>query len=111
MIVAINIESGLLLISILIRSLTVIFSCFFFLGEFLSWHFCLVLFYVLGLPAPKSNGFMKKSYTVHGLVLQEVFLVYAMCTLLLYGCSIPQVSPLQNFSLFAVGTVWTLAIV
>ena len=39
--------------------------------------------------APKGNGFMKKrSYTVRGLVLQEVSLVYAVCTLLLYlACS------------------------
>ena len=62
-------------------------------------------------PAPKSNGFMKKRpYAVQGLPLQEVSLVYAACTLLLcFGCSFPQVSPLQSFSLPAVGSVWTLA--
>ena len=46
---------------------------------------------------PESNGFMKKRpYTVQGLVLQEVSLVYSVYTLLLcFGCSFPQVSPLQ----------------
>ena len=38
--------------------------------------------------AAETNGFMKKrSYTVQGLALQEVSLVYAVCTLLLcFGC-------------------------
>ena len=47
-------------------------------------------------PAPKNNGFMKeRSYNVQGLVLQEVSLVYAACTLMLcYGCSVSQVIPL-----------------
>ena len=41
-------------------------------------------------PAPESNGFMeKRSYTVQGLSLQEVSLVYAACALLLcFDCSI-----------------------
>lgn len=54
--------------------------------------------------ALKNNGFMeKRSYTVQGLVLQEGSLVYVVCTLLLcFGCSFPQVSPLQSFSLPAV---------
>ena len=61
-------------------------------------------------PALESNGFIKKwSYSVQGLALQEVFLVYAACTLLLYfGFFFPQVSLLQSFSLPAVGSVWTL---
>jgi len=60
--------------------------------------------------ALKSNGFMKKkSYTVQDLVLQELSLVCAMCTLLLcFGCFFPQVSPLQSISLPAVGSIWTL---
>ena len=62
-------------------------------------------------PAPKSNGFMKKRpYAVQGLPLQEVSLVYAACTLLLcFGCSFPQVSPLQSFSLPAAESVQTSA--
>ena len=42
-------------------------------------------------PVPAFNGFMKKrSFNVQGLVLQEVSLVFAVCTLLLYfGCSLP----------------------
>ena len=57
-------------------------------------------------PAPKSHGYIKKSYTVLGLVLPEVLLVYAVCTLLLcFGCSFPQISPLQSFSLPAVGSI------
>ena len=65
------------------------------------------------VPAPESNGFMKKrSDNVQELVLQEVSLIYAVCTLLLcYGCSLFQVSPLQYFSLSAVVSVWTLAVV
>ena len=62
-------------------------------------------------PAPESNSFMqKRSYTVQGLVLQEVSLAYAECTLLLrYGCSILQIRPLQSFSLPVVESVRTLA--
>ena len=62
-------------------------------------------------PAPESNGFMKKrSHSVQGLVLQGVLSGVSSCTLLLcYSCSSPQVSPLQSFSLPAVGGVWTLA--
>ena len=60
-------------------------------------------------PDPESNGFIKHwSHNVQGLVLKEVSLVYAAGSLLLcYGCSIPEVSPLQGF-LSAVGSVWTL---
>lgn len=55
--------------------------------------------------ASESKGFMKRSYNVQSLVLQEVSLVYAACTLLwYYDCSISQVSPLQSFSLLAVGS-------
>ena len=62
-------------------------------------------------PAPKNNGFMKKSlYNFHGLTLQDVSLVYAVCTLLLsYICSIPPVSPLQSSSLPTLGIVLALA--
>ena len=60
---------------------------------------------------PESNGFIKKrSYSAQDLELQEVFLGFAVCTLMLcFDCSYPQVSPLQSFSLPAVGSVWTLA--
>ena len=63
-------------------------------------------------PAPESPGFMKKrSYTVQGLGHQEVFLAYAVRTLLLcFGCSFPQVS-LLKFSLPAVWNVWSLSTV
>ena len=56
-------------------------------------------------------GFIKKrSYTVQGLVLQEVSLLYAVYSLLLcFDCSFSQVSLLQNFSLPALGSVWPLA--
>ena len=61
-------------------------------------------------PVPDSNGYIKKrSYTVQGLVLQDVFLVYAACTLLLFWLSFPQVSPLQTFFLPAVGSIWTVS--
>ena len=69
---------------------------------------------MLGKPvmfhAPERNGFMKKrSYTVQGLVLLEVSLVYAVCTLLLcFGCSFLW-SVLCSFLLPTMGTVWTLA--
>ena len=56
-------------------------------------------------PAPESNGYIRKGfYTVGGLALQELSVVCAVCTLLLcFACSFPQVSPLQSFSLPAVG--------
>ena len=56
-------------------------------------------------PVPESNGYVnKRSYSVQVLPLQEVFFVYAVCTLLLISaCSFPQISPLQVFSLPAVG--------
>lgn len=62
-------------------------------------------------PAFESNGNIKKrSRTVQGLVLQEVFLVYVVCTLLLYfGCFLPQVTSVESFSLPTVGSVWTLS--
>ena len=61
-------------------------------------------------PPLESNGYKKRSYTVQSLVLQELSLVYAVCTLLLcFGCSFPQVSPLQSFSLPAMGNVLPLA--
>ena len=61
--------------------------------------------------APESNVFMKKrSDNVQGLAFQEALLLCAVRTLLLcYGYSIPQVSPLQNFSLPAVRSIWILA--
>ena len=57
-------------------------------------------------PTPESKGFMKKrSYNVQGLAHQEVSLVCAVCTLLLYyGFTTPQVNPLQSFSLPTVGS-------
>lgn len=62
-------------------------------------------------PDPVSNGFMKKrSSIVQGLVLQEVPLVCAACSLLLcFICSFSQVSPLQRLSLPVVDGVRTLA--
>ena len=55
---------------------------------------------------------MKRSYSVQGLALQGVFQVYAVCILLLcFDSSVPQVSPLQSFSLPAVGSVWMSATV
>ena len=49
----------------------------------------------------------KRSCTVQGLALQEVFLVCTVCTLMLHsGCSLTLVSPVQSSSLLAVGTVW-----
>ena len=61
--------------------------------------------------APESNVFMKKrSDNVQGLAFQEVLLLCAVRTLLLcYGYSIPQVSPLQNFSLPGMGSIWTFS--
>ena len=52
-------------------------------------------------PDPEIYDHMKKrSYAVLSLVLQKVFLVYAVCTLLLYfGYSFPPVGLLQSFSL------------
>lgn len=52
-------------------------------------------------PAPESNGFIKKiSYTAQSLVLQEVFLVYAVCTLLLcFGCFFPSGQSFAEFLL------------
>ena len=47
----------------------------------------------------------------NSLELQEVFLVYVVCTLVLCGCSFPQVSPQQRFSLPTLGSVWTLSTV
>ena len=57
-------------------------------------------------PASESSGFMRKvSYNVQSLLLGPGSLGYAACTLLLcYGCSIPQGSPQQSFSLPAVGS-------
>ena len=47
-------------------------------------------------------------YTVQGLVLQEVFLVYAVYILLLcFGCSFPQAGPLLSSSMLVVMSVWT----
>ena len=63
-------------------------------------------------PTPESNGFLKmrSSYDVWDLVLSEMFLVYATCTLLLcFGCSLPQISLMQSVSLPAMRSVWTLA--
>ena len=71
---------------------------------------------MLGKPviflAPESNGYFKKrSYTDQGPALQEVFLVYAVCTLLLcFGRFSSRVSPLQSFTLPAVGSVWTFPV-
>ena len=106
---------GIFLISVLIRSLAVTVSCSFFELNSSILAFCLGLSLCVGksvkFPVPERNGFVKKkSYTVLGLVLQEVSLVYAVCTLLLcYGCSICQVSPLHSFFLPEEGNVWTLA--
>lgn len=63
-------------------------------------------------PAPESNDFIKRrSYTVQDLAFQEVFLVSAVCTLLLcFGHSFLHASP-RSFFLLAVGSVWTLATV
>lgn len=63
-------------------------------------------------PVPESNGFIKeRSYILQGLALQELLLMYAVCPLLLFfGCSFSQVSPLQNFSLPQMGSVWLLSI-
>ena len=61
-------------------------------------------------PAPESNGFMKMSCSLQGLVLQRVSLVCAAYTLVMcFDCSIPQISPLQRLSLPIVGSVWTFA--
>ena len=62
-------------------------------------------------PSPESNSYIKKrSYTVQGLALQKVFLVYAVCILLLhFGCSFLLISPLQSFSLPTMRSVWTLS--
>lgn len=58
------------------------------------------------LPAPESNGFMKKLYSVHGWVLQGLSLVCAACTLLVsFGCSILWASHLQGLSLPSVGSL------
>ena len=74
--------------------------------------FCLlpVLEKPIMFPILENNGFiMKRPYTVGSLMLQEVSLGYAMCTLLLcFGCSFPA-SLLQSFSLPAVGRAWMLA--
>ena len=67
---------------------------------------------MLGKPvlfsAPEDNGYIKnRSYTAQSPGLQEVFLAYAVCILLLcFGCSFPQVSPLKTFFLPAVAYVW-----
>ena len=68
----------------------------FFWDVFLSWHFIWVsVFCALGkpfmFPAPESNDFvMKRLYIVQGMELQEQYLVYAVCILLLYfGCFFP----------------------
>lgn len=51
----------------------------------------------------------KRSYNVQGLAFQEVFVVYSPFILLLcFGCSVPQVSHGQSFSLPAMGDVWAL---
>ena len=62
-------------------------------------------------PSSESNGFMKKMvYNAQGLAIQEVFFVHAVCTMLLcFGCSFPQINPLQIFSLPALGSVWILS--
>ena len=59
----------------------------------------------------ESNAILRRDHKLsRALVHQEVFLVYAVYTLLLcFGCSFSQVSPLQSFFLPAVGSVWTLA--
>ena len=64
-------------------------------------------------PAPENNGYIKeRSCTAQGLGREEVFLAYAVCTLLLcFGCSFPQVRLLQSFFLSAVGSITTLSIV
>ena len=97
MIVALN-----SVISVSIRSLAMTFSCSLFWYEFLhlgilssSLSSSVVLGKTVMSPGSESNGFIKRSLTVLGLVLQEMSLAYAVCTLLLYfGCSFPQVSPL-----------------
>lgn len=63
-------------------------------------------------PASETNGYIKKTlYTVQGLALWEVSLVYAVCTMLLgFGLSFPQVSPMQ-FLFAALRSVWTLSTV
>ena len=79
--IVLNSGSGILLISALIKSLAVTFSCSFFWGEFLYLVILsMALFsYVIVrkacyIPPHESNGYIKKrSYTVLGLVLQEVF--------------------------------------
>ena len=106
---------SIILISVSIRSLAVSFSCSYFWGEFIYFVYISVFFCVSGKPvmflAPENNDFVKKrSYTVQGLILQEVFLVYVVCILLLcFVCSFPQVSLLKSFSLPTVRSIWILA--
>ena len=62
-------------------------------------------------PSPESDEFInKRSYTLQCLASQEVFVMYAVCIVLLcFGCFFPQVISLQGFCLPIVGSLWALA--
>ena len=108
-IVVLNSCSDILLISVLSKSLAVVSSWSF--GENSSILSLCLGFCLLHVKKTcyvyccwEYYHIKKGSYTVQSLALQEVFLVYAMCTLLLcFFCSSPQVSLLQSSSLLAVG--------
>ena len=80
------------------------FLCLVILSRFQSLSCCESLLCFSFLAKHYIN---KGLYTVKGLALRDVFMVYAVCTLLLwFGCSFLQLSPLQSSSLLAVGSVW-----
>ena len=118
MIATLNSRSGILLISALIRSLAMTLlvlslrmnSSVLTYCVSLSVFFCVLRKPVM-FPAPKANGYIEKRLCAEqGLTLQEVFLVNAVCILLLcFGCSFPRVISLQNSSLPTVRCVWILA--
>ena len=90
MIVTLNSPSGMLLISLLLRFLSVALSCSFIwdkvlpLGLFLSFYPFAVFVKPVMFPASESNGLVKKrSCSAQGLSLQGLSLVCAAYALLL----------------------------
>ena len=114
MIIALNSLSGVLLVSVLCRSLLMALSFSLIWDRVLS-----VLILCKSLPASvhkksqlcllflRSNGLVtKKSYSAQGLALQEMSPVHAVCGLLLCsGCCVLQASHRQSLSLPAAGSV------
>ena len=115
-IVVLNSGSGVLFISVSIRSPVMTISCSLFWDEFLHLGILSrsvsssVLEKPIMFPVPETNGLLRGRIMSRSWCFRECFWCMPCAVwLLCFGCSFLQISSLHSFSLPAVGSIWTLS--